>query len=61
MIKIKQVHSACGGVPNHRETVRCLGFTKVNQVRLVPDTPAMRGMVKSVCHLVKIVEEGAKS
>ena len=55
-IRIKLYHSPCGALPNHRLTVKGLGLTRLNQERDVKDTPAARGMVKQVCHLVKIVE-----
>ncbi len=58
MMRIKLVHSACGGVPKHRETVKGLGFRKVNHERLIVDNASTRGMVKGVCHLVKIIEDG---
>jgi large subunit ribosomal protein L30 len=58
MIKIRMIHSACDAIPKHKGTIRGLGFRKVNHERLIVDTPETRGMVKSVAHLVKIVEEG---
>ncbi len=54
-IKIQLVHSASGRPGRQKETVRGLGFTKLNQIREVVDTPATRGMVEKIPHLVKIV------
>lgn len=59
-IKIKLVHSPCGRYPKQRETVRGLGFSRLYQERLVDDTPAIRGMVEKIPHLVKIVEENIR-
>ena len=55
-IKIKLVHSATGRSRRQKETVRGLGFTRLNQTREVVDTQAERGMVNKVSHLVQILE-----
>jgi large subunit ribosomal protein L30 len=39
-----------------RQTIRGLGFRRMNQVVEHPDTPAVRGMILKVRHLV-VVEE----
>lgn len=57
-MKIRLIHSPCGRYPKQRATVKGLGFARVGQVRIVSDTPEIRGMVKKVPHLVSIVEEG---
>lgn len=45
------------GVPDRMvETVRGLGLRKIGQSRLLENTPAVRGMVKKVIHLVEAVE-----
>jgi large subunit ribosomal protein L30 len=56
-IKIKLMHSPAGGIPKHRKTVKGLGFRKLYEERDIVDTPAARGMVKEVSHLVSIIEE----
>lgn len=56
-IKIKYVHSPIGREKRQKETVKCLGFTRLNQVKELPDTPAIRGMVRKIPHLVQIVRE----
>lgn len=58
LIKIKQVHSACGRPPVQRKTVRALGLTRHQQECLIVDTPAARGMIEKVKHLVAVIEEG---
>jgi large subunit ribosomal protein L30 len=55
-IKIKYVSSAIGREQSQKDTIRSLGFTKLNQVREIVDNPAVRGMINKISHLVKIVE-----
>jgi large subunit ribosomal protein L30 len=38
------------------ETIRGLGLRKMNQTRILEDTPAVRGMVFKVRHLVEVEE-----
>jgi large subunit ribosomal protein L30 len=40
----------------HKKVVKGLGFTRLNQVVEREDTDSIRGMVKAVPHLVRIVE-----
>jgi large subunit ribosomal protein L30 len=40
----------------HKKVVKGLGFTRLNQIVEREDTPAIRGMVKAIPHLVRIVE-----
>ena len=54
-IKIKYVRSSICAPVKHKLVVKGLGFTRLNQVIERPDTPAIRGMVKKVPHLVAIV------
>jgi large subunit ribosomal protein L30 len=56
IIKIKQVKSAIGRSKDQKETVRCLGFRKLNQILEVENTPSIRGMIKKVIHLVEVIE-----
>ena len=37
--------------------MRGLGFRKLQQEVVRPDTPAIRGMIAKICHLVQVVEE----
>jgi len=55
-VHIKWVRSAICSPVKHKLVVKGLGFTRLNQVIERPDTPAIRGMVKKVPHLVDIVE-----
>ena len=56
-IKIKLVRSPICTPEKHKAVVRALGLKKMNRVVERPDTPAFRGMVKKVPHLLELVEE----
>jgi len=59
-IQLKWVRSAIATPMQHKKVVKGLGFTRLNQIIERPDTPAIRGMVAKVPHLVEIVRhEGA--
>ncbi|MCI9547502.1 MAG: 50S ribosomal protein L30 [Lachnospiraceae bacterium] len=55
-LKITLVRSTIGAIPKHRKTVKSLGLRKLNKTVIMPDNPAIRGMVKQVQHLVKVEE-----
>ena len=55
-VKIKWVRSFIGCPRDMRQTVRGLGLRRMNQVVERPDTPAIRGMIDKVRHLVEVVE-----
>ncbi len=55
-LKITLVKSPIGAIPKHRATVAALGLKKVNKTVELPDNAAIRGMIASVNHLVKVEE-----
>jgi large subunit ribosomal protein L30 len=55
-IKIQWYRSTIATPKAHKELVRSLGLTKLNQVVERPNTASTRGMVKKVPHLLRIVE-----
>ena len=55
-IRIQWYRSTIATPKAHKQVVRSLGFTKLNQVVERPDTASMRGMVRKVPHLLRIVE-----
>lgn len=57
-MKLKYHKSSLGYPKDQRETVRALGFTKLNQTVEKQDTPSIRGMVYKVRHLVSVEGEG---
>jgi large subunit ribosomal protein L30 len=56
MLKIKWVRSFIGCPQGMRQTIRGLGFRRMQQVVERPDTPAIRGMIDKVRHLVVVQE-----
>jgi ribosomal protein L30, bacterial/organelle len=55
-IKIQWYRSTIATPKLHKEIVRSLGLTKLNQIVERPDTPSMRGVVAKVPHLLRIIE-----
>jgi large subunit ribosomal protein L30 len=58
-IRIRQVRSQVGRPRNQREVLRGLGLRRIRHEVERQDTPAVRGMVAKIPHLVEIVEEGS--
>jgi large subunit ribosomal protein L30 len=56
-LKIQYYRSAIGFNEKQKLIVKGLGFNKLNAMRDVIDTPAIRGMIAKVPHLVRIVEQ----
>jgi large subunit ribosomal protein L30 len=52
-LKVTLVRSVAGARREHRASVRGLGLRRVNHTVELPDTPAIRGMVRKVSYLVK--------
>jgi large subunit ribosomal protein L30 len=59
-LRITWIKSAIGYPESQRGTLKALGFHRLNQVVEHEDTPAIRGMVVRVNHLVKseVVSDG---
>lgn len=55
-IRIQYFRSAIAAPTKHKLVIKGLGFTRLNQVVEREDTESVRGMVKAVPHLVRIVE-----
>jgi len=53
-LKIKWIRSYIGCTGDMRQTIRGLGFRRMNQIVERPDTPAIRGMILKVRHLVEV-------
>lgn len=51
-ISVKQIKSGIGRSEKQRATLRGLGLLKLNQERVLQDTPEIRGMLNKVGHLV---------
>ena len=55
-IKVTQIASSIGRPKIQRETLKGLGLNKINRTRNIIDTPATRGMIKKIRHLIKYDE-----
>ena len=55
-MQIKYIRSAIGSPEKHKLIVKSLGFKRLNQVLTRVDTPAVRGMVARIPHLVTILD-----
>ena len=53
-IKVTLKRSVIGRPRNQVETVKALGLRKIGDSREVVDTPATRGMIKTVQHLLEV-------
>jgi len=56
-IVVKQVRSAARRPAIQAATLKGLGLGKMHRTRELEDTPAVRGMVNKIPHLVEIIEE----
>jgi large subunit ribosomal protein L30 len=52
-VKVTLVKSPISANKDHQATVRGLGLKRMHQTRELEDTPAVRGMITKVAHLVK--------
>ena len=55
-LKVTQIKSAIGTKPNQRQTLRSLGLKRIHDSVVQEDRPEIRGMVKTVTHLVAVEE-----
>ncbi|SFO12689.1 LSU ribosomal protein L30P [Roseovarius lutimaris] len=56
-IVIKQIGSPIRRPEKQRQTLIGLGLNKMHKTRELEDTPAVRGMINKISHMVEIVEE----
>ena len=55
-LKITQVRGTAGTKQNQKDSLRTLGLKRINDSAVRPDTPAVRGLVNVVSHLVEVEE-----
>ena len=55
-LKVRQVKSVIGTKDNQRATLRTLGLRRVRDEAAHEDRPEIRGMIKTVTHLVAVEE-----
>jgi len=56
-VRVRQVRSAIGQDRRQRATLKGLGLRRMQQLVELEDTPAVRGMIYRVRHLVRVEEE----
>ena len=55
-IEVTLVRSGVTRPETQQRTLRGLGLTRMNRTVRLKDTPAIRGMIRKISHLVKVVE-----
>lgn len=55
-VTVRQIASPIGRQQDQHQTLRGLGLGKMNRTRTLEDTPAVRGMIDKIRHLVEVVE-----
>lgn len=56
-ITVKLVKSVIGSNPKQKSCAKGLGLTKTGRERTLENTPAVRGMIKKIIHLVEVKEQ----
>jgi large subunit ribosomal protein L30 len=56
-VTVEQIGSPIRRPVVQRQTLVGLGLNKMHRVRTLEDTPAVRGMIRAVQHLVRVVDE----
>ncbi len=56
-VTVRQIRSASRKPASQVATLRGLGLGKIRRERTLEDTPAIRGMIRKVRHLVEVVGE----
>ena len=56
-VRVTQIASAAGRLADQRQTLIGLGLNKIRRSRELEDTPAVRGMINKVRHLVRVEAE----
>ena len=56
-VTVMQTASAIGRKPDQRATLKGLGLNKLRRRRVLENTPAVRGMIDKVKHLVRVVDD----
>ena len=53
-LKVTLIKSGINRPFDQKNTIRGLGLTKMNKSVILNDTPAIRGMIRKVAHLVQV-------
>ncbi len=52
--KVKRIRSISGCTQTQIDTVHCLGLRKINTERTFKDSPAVRGQIRKIQHMVEV-------
>ena len=55
-LRVTQIGSPIGRTKNQEDTLIGLGLNKLHRTRTLEDTPAVRGMIRKISHLVRVVD-----
>ncbi len=58
-VTVEQIGSPIGRESSQRRTLVGLGLNRIGRRKSLEDTPAVRGMIAKVAHLVRVVDAGA--
>lgn len=58
-VTVEQIASPIRRPRDQRATLAGLGLNKIGRRRTLADTPAVRGMIRKVQHMVRVVEDSA--
>ncbi len=56
-VTVRQVKSQARRPASQEATLRGLGLGKIGREKTLEDTPSVRGMIRAISHLVKVVGE----
>ncbi len=56
-LKVTQIRSPIGRTQDQHATLKGLGLYRINRTRELEDTPAVRGMINKISHLVRVEGE----
>jgi large subunit ribosomal protein L30 len=56
IVKVTLKRSGIGTSPRQRATLRGLGLTRLGKAVILKDSPAVRGMIQTVGHLIAVEE-----
>lgn len=57
--RVKLIKSTSGATQRQKDAIRCLGLRRLQSERVVNDSPAMRGQIHRVQHLLSVSVEGS--
>jgi large subunit ribosomal protein L30 len=56
-VRITQIASGAGRKPGQQATLTGLGLNKLRATATLEDTPAVRGMMRKVAHLIRVEDQ----